>query len=50
MTDSCFFQYKIKGRILTDNDKEDTVLGRLMEETDYKEVMDTNTFLSKLRS
>lgn len=43
-------QNKIKGRILNDNDKEDIVLGRLMEETDYNELVDTNTFLNKLRS
>lgn len=43
-------QYKIKGRVLTDNDKEDIVLGRLMEETDYNELIDTDSFLSKLRS
>ncbi|MEO8820091.1 MAG: hypothetical protein ABI267_09035 [Ginsengibacter sp.] len=42
-------QYKIKGRVLDDNDKEDIVLGRLMEETDYNELTDTNKFLNKLR-
>ena len=42
-------QYKIKGRVLDDNDKEDIVLGRLMEETDYNELIDTNNFLNKLR-
>lgn len=42
-------QYKIKGRVLDDNDKEDIVLGRLMEETDYNELIDTNKFLNKLR-
>ena len=43
-------QHKIKGHVLTDDDKEDIVLGRLMEETVYEEVIDTNAFLSKLRS
>ena len=43
-------QHKIKGRVLTDDDKEDIVLGRLMEETAYDEVVDTDTFLKKLRS
>jgi hypothetical protein len=43
-------QNKIKGRVLNDNDKEDIVLGRLMEETDYNELIDTNKFLNKLRS
>jgi abortive infection bacteriophage resistance protein len=42
-------QHKIKGYVLTDDDKEDIVLGRLMEETNYEEVVDTNTFLHKLR-
>lgn len=42
-------QHKIKGHVLSDDDKEDIVLGRLMEETDYEEVIDTNTFLHKLR-
>lgn len=43
-------QHKIKGRVLTDDDKEDMVLGRLMEETAYDEVVDTVQFLNKLRS
>lgn len=43
-------QNKIKGRVLNDEDKEDIVLGRLMEETDYNELIDTNKFLKKLRS
>lgn len=43
-------QNKIKGHGLTDDDKKDIVLGRLMEETAYEEVIDTNTFLNKLRS
>lgn len=41
---------KIKGRILTDDNKEDIVLGRLMEETDNEDLIDTTTFLEKLRS
>lgn len=43
-------QHKIKAHVLTDDDKEDIVLARLMEETDYKDVTDLNQFLSKLRS
>lgn len=43
-------QHKIKGRVLNEDDKEDIVLGRLMEETDYNELVDTDVFLSKLRS
>ena len=42
-------QNKIKGHVLTDDDKEDIVLGRLMEETDYEEIIEINTFLHKLR-
>lgn len=42
-------QHKLKRRVLSDDDKEDIVLGRLMEETNYTEVIDTDTFLNKLR-
>lgn len=41
---------KFKSRILTDDDKEDIVLGKLMEETDYKETVPTDAFIKKLRS
>lgn len=43
-------QNKIKSRILTDEEKEDIVLGKLMEETNYGDVIDTNTFLNNLRN
>lgn len=43
-------QHKIKGRVLNDEDKEDFVLGRLMLETDYSELIDTDKFLNKLKS
>ena len=43
-------QHKIKGRVLSDEDKEDIVLGKLMQETNYNELIDTNTFLNKLRT
>jgi hypothetical protein len=43
-------QNKIKGRILSDEDKEDIVLGNLMDETDYEAIIDTNEFLQKLRT
>lgn len=43
-------QNKIKGHVLTDDDKEDIVLGRLMEETDYEDVIDIDVLLKKLRS
>ena len=41
---------KLKSRVLTDDDKEDIVFGKLMEETDYNETIPTNTFIKKLRS
>ena len=41
---------KLKSRVLTDDDKEDIVLGKLMEETDYNETIPTDTFIKKLRS
>lgn len=42
-------QNKIKSHTLTDEEKEDIVLGKLMEETNYQEIIDTNSFLKKLR-
>jgi len=41
---------KLKSRVLTDDDKEDIVLGKLMEETDYSETIPTEKFIKKLRS
>lgn len=41
---------KLKSRVLTDDDKEDIVLGKLMEETNYTETIPTDTFIKKLRS
>ena len=41
---------KLKNRVLTDDDKEDIVLGKLMEETDYSEIVPTDAFIKKLRS
>ncbi|MBS1640708.1 MAG: hypothetical protein JSR12_11710 [Bacteroidetes bacterium] len=43
-------EHHLKSRLLNDDDKEDIVLGKLMEETDYSEVIDTNEFLKQLRS
>ncbi len=43
-------QHKITGRLLSEEDKEDIVLSRLMEETNYEDVIDTDTFLQKLQS
>lgn len=40
----------LKSRVLTDDDKEDIVLGKLMEETNYNETIPTDTFIKKLRS
>jgi len=42
-------EHHLKSRLLTDDDKEDIVLGRLMEETDYSETVDTTNFLQQLR-
>lgn len=42
-------EHHIKRHVLNDEDKEDIVLGRLMEETDYNDTIDTNDFLNKLR-
>jgi hypothetical protein len=41
---------KLKSRVLTDDDKEDIVLGKLMEEVDYDETVPTDAFIKKLRS
>lgn len=43
-------QNKIKGKVLSDEHKEDILLLKLMEETNYNELADTNAFLTKLRS
>jgi hypothetical protein len=43
-------KHKLKSRVLTDDDKEDIVLGKMMEETDYNETIPTETFIKKLRS
>lgn len=40
----------LKSHILTNDDKEDIVLGKLMEETDYKDTVPTDVFIKKLRS
>ena len=42
-------KHKLKSRILSEDDKEGIVLGRLMEETDYTDTVDTNDFLRQLR-
>jgi hypothetical protein len=50
LVQSLLKQNKIKSRLLTDEAKEDIVLIKLMTETNYNEVIDTNTFLNKLRN
>ena len=42
-------QHHLKSRVLTEDDKVDIVLGRLMEETDYSETVDTEDFIKQLR-
>ncbi|MDQ3845741.1 MAG: hypothetical protein M3342_17275 [Bacteroidota bacterium] len=34
---------KLKSRLLTEEDKEDLVLGRMMEETDYNDIVPTDS-------
>lgn len=41
---------KLKSRVLSVDDKEDIVLGKLMEEVDYNETIPTTSFIKKLRS
>lgn len=43
-------KHKLKNRVLTDDDKEDIVLGKMMEEADYNETIPAETFIKKLRS
>lgn len=50
LIESFLKQNNLKSRVLTEEDKEDIVLGRLMEESDYTDTTDTNEFLKKLRS
>ena len=50
MIEDFFKKNKLKSRVLTDDDKEDIVLGKLMEEADYNERIPTGTFIKKLRS
>ena len=39
----------IKNHVLNEEDKEDFVLGLLMQEPDYNEVIDTNEFIKQLQ-
>ncbi len=40
---------RIKNRVLNEEDKEDLVLGLIMQETDYKDTIDTNEFIKQLQ-
>ena len=50
MIENFLKENNIKSRVLTDDDKEDIVLGKLMEEADYNETIPTDAFIKKLRS
>jgi hypothetical protein len=40
----------IKNRVLNDEDKEDFVLGLMMQETDYIDTINTSEFIRQLQS
>ncbi len=40
---------RIKSRMLSEEDKEDFVLGLMMQETDYNDTIDTNEFIKQLQ-
>jgi len=40
---------RIKSRILNEEDKENLVLGLMMQETDYNDTIDTNEFIKQLQ-
>ncbi len=42
-------QKNIKNHVLNKDDKEDFVLGLLMQATDYNDVIDTNEFIKQLQ-
>jgi hypothetical protein len=45
-----FFQKsRIKIRVLSEEDKEDLVLGLMMQETDYNDTIDTNEFINNCK-
>ena len=50
MIENFLKENNVKSRVLTDDDKEDIVLGKLMEEPDYDETIPTDVFIKKLRS
>lgn len=39
----------IKSRLISEEEKEDMVLGLLMQETDYNDTVDTNDFIKSLQ-
>lgn len=40
---------RIKNRVLNEEDKEDLVLGLMMQETDYNDTIDANAFIKQLQ-
>jgi len=40
---------RIKSRVLNEENKEDLVLGLMMQETDYNDTIDTEEFIKQLR-
>ena len=40
---------QIKSRVLNEEDKEDLVLGLMMQETDYNDTIDINEFIKQLQ-
>lgn len=40
---------RIKNRVLSEEDKEDIVLGLMMQKTDYNDTIDTNEFIKQLQ-
>ena len=40
----------IKNRVLNEEDKEDFVLGLMMQETDYADIINTDEFIKQLKS
>lgn len=43
-------EHNFKSRVLSEENKEDIVLSKMMEETDYADVVNTADFLQQLRS
>lgn len=41
--------HHLKSRVLSEDDKEDIVMSRLIQETDFSDIVDTDDFMRKLR-